>query len=607
MFTKKGQITIFVIVAIIVVVIGVAYFAFRDVITQDTLPASIDPVQLAVLGCIEDRVEMGISILSSSGGYITLPEFSAGSRYQPFSSYLDFAGTDIPYWFYMSASNFARTQVPTVSSMELDLERFLNEQMESCYLEEFRDSGYTIDVGPIDSTIQIERNYVDAVVSMDVTVATAVDVAVLQKHEVRVDSNLGYLFEEAVSVYNEAQSTFFLENYTIDVLRLYAPVDGVELSCSPRAWEASEVHDEVRSALEFNTLQLRNRGSDEEYYNINLESRADVRFLYSQDWTSYFEVNPTEDNVLVAKPVGNTQELGALGFCYVPYHFVYNFRHPVLIQVSRDDEIFQFPMAVLIEGNLPREAVGEASSIAPQINVCENTNQGVSLTIYDEDLNPLEAAVSYECVGVSCDVVYEGGDSLTVLPQCANGVLRIAADGYKPYRSVYSSVGSGSLAVVLEKEYTKELRLVAADRLYDGKALVTFTSEESSQSIVYPETKQVALFPGVYEIQLYLYNTTEFTLPATRQEQCYTVPRSGLLGAAGLTRQECSIVEVPEQVITDALVGGGLAEYSFSSAELEVSDALELSVDRLIVPDTFEELQANYLLFDVADVEVSLL
>jgi len=60
---------------------------------------------------------------------------------------------------------------------------------------------------------------------------------------------------------------------------------------------------------------------------------------------------------LIANPVGNQPGLGVLCFCYVPYHFVYNIGYPVLIQVYSGEEIFQFPVAVVVKGNKPREAL----------------------------------------------------------------------------------------------------------------------------------------------------------------------------------------------------------------------------------------------------------
>ena len=65
------------------------------------------------------------------------------------------------------------------------------------------------------------------------------DSAFVSTHKVTVNSQLGNLYQSALTLYNYEQSTFFLENYTVDVLRNYAPVDGVQLTCSPLTWRCN--------------------------------------------------------------------------------------------------------------------------------------------------------------------------------------------------------------------------------------------------------------------------------------------------------------------------------------------------------------------------------
>ena len=69
------------------------------------------------------------------------------------------------------------------------------------------------------------------------------------------------------------------------------------------------------------------------YFYIDAGVSDEIRFINSKDWPRNFEVSPSEGILLVANPVGNQPGLGVLGFCYVPYHFVYNVKYPVLIQV----------------------------------------------------------------------------------------------------------------------------------------------------------------------------------------------------------------------------------------------------------------------------------
>ena len=60
-----------------------------------------------------------------------------------------------------------------------------------------------------------------------------------------------------------------MEEYAIDTLRTYAPVDGLEITCSPLVWNANNVFDDLQDAIETNTIALRTTGSAENYFKID--------------------------------------------------------------------------------------------------------------------------------------------------------------------------------------------------------------------------------------------------------------------------------------------------------------------------------------------------
>ena len=94
---NKGQVTIFIIIAIVLVVGIVAFFVYRGSITTLIIPSNIEPVYTSFLVCLEDYSLIGIDTLESQGGYIEIPAFEPGSAYFPFSSQLNFLGNPIPY------------------------------------------------------------------------------------------------------------------------------------------------------------------------------------------------------------------------------------------------------------------------------------------------------------------------------------------------------------------------------------------------------------------------------------------------------------------------------------------------------------------------------
>jgi len=605
MKNKRGQVTIFIIIAIVLIAGFAIFLTLRNTVTIDNLPASIAPVHTSFLSCIEEYSLVGIDILESQAGYIEVPDFEPGSSYMPFSNQLDFLGNPVPYWYYVSGNNIQKEQVPTINNIEEQLENYIEERIWDCNLESYYDEGFQINLGEPRAKVNIQDKKVQVELDMNLAIEIGEDSAIVKDHSVAVDSELGALYDSAKEIYNYEQDNLFLEEYGIDVLRLYAPVDGTELRCSPKIWNAEDVFSELREAIEANTGALKTNGKSDDYFNIDVSVPYDVRFLNSQNWVYSYEVNPSEDVALVAEPVGNQPGLGIIGFCYVTYHFVYDIKYPVLVQVYSGDEIFQFPLAVVIQGNKPREAL-DGSAVAVEVpELCIYKNTLVSVRTYDTNLNSIETEVSYECLGTTCNIGSTSGGTLNEdFPQCVNGYIRVSAEGYNDARVLYSTTEAGSVSLVLDKLYNTNIELNLENTIYNGNAIISFVSDDNVKTISYPNQKTVDLSEGNYEIQVQVYEDVSLKLAATTTEQCVEVPRSGLGGILGLTEEECFEIEFPEKLISNALAGGGNQDYYILESELLGFNTIEINAEKLPTPDSLEQLQDNYILFEEKNLDI---
>ena len=140
---KKGQVTIFIIVAIVVVGGIVAYFALRGGFGE-SIPTELRPVYDYYISCLEASAQEGVSLLGEQGGHIEIPEFEPGSAYIPFSSQLSFLGQPVPYWMYVSGNNLLREEVPKKVEMENELENYVAQRIEECDFEDFELAGYDV-------------------------------------------------------------------------------------------------------------------------------------------------------------------------------------------------------------------------------------------------------------------------------------------------------------------------------------------------------------------------------------------------------------------------------------------------------------------------------
>ena len=606
MILKRGQLTVFVIVAIVLIAAVALFFAIRGNIFVSQIPSSLEPVYTTFVSCLEEDTLTGIDTLESQGGYIELPDFSPGSDFMPFSSQLDFLGNPIPYWYYVSGNNITREQIPSKNEMEEQIANFVEQRIRNCAFDSYYDEGFEIFIDAGGARARILNNRVDVSLNADLTIRKGDESVVVGNHDVSVNSELNSLYDSAKKVYDFEQENLFLENYGIDALRLYAPVDGVELTCSPLTWNAFEIYNNLTTAIEGNTFAI--NAKDDKYFDLDLPVSHEVRFVNSRNWSNSFEVNPSEENILISSPVGTQPGLGVLGFCYVPYHFVYDVKYPVLIQVSGESETFQFPMAVVIQGNKPRLAQETDAVLVGVPELCGQKNALTEVRVFDSEFGNINADVSYECSGTVCSIgKTENGIIKTNFPQCVNGYVIARTENYEEGKQEYSAIRSGSVDVFLEKIYEKNVELKLNGQNYNGQATVNFIKDDgNSKVVVYPEQRKVKLSEGQYEVQVHMYKNSTLNIGATTSKTCVEIPASGLGGFFGFTKENCYNIEFPAQIVSNALAGGGTQNYYILESDLQNSNTIEINGESLPIPSSIDQLQKNYILFDEKKLAITL-
>ena len=606
---RRGQVTIFIIVAILVIGGIVAYLVFRQNISSVSLPTSIQPVYTTFLSCVEEQTQIGIDLLGNQAGYIELPDFEPSSSYMPFSSQLNFLGNPIPYWYYVSGNNIQREQIPSEQDMEKSLADFIDDRISYCNFDNYYDEGFEISLDESKTVVDMKKGNVVVSMNLDLSISKGEDSVVVSNHNLEINSKIFDLYTSAIKVYEKEQKELFLESYGVDTLRLFAPVDGVKITCSPLVWSAEEIFDDLKNAIETNTLALSTENptnSEEKYFYVDTGVNENVRFINSKDWANSFEVLPSEGVSLISMPVGNQEGLGILGFCYVPYHFVYNLNYPVLVQVYDGDEIFQFPLAIVVQGNQPRKSLDTSASTIEN-EFCKDKNSFTSVNLFDSDLNPVDAQISYECFGTSCYIGESSSGSLDAeFPQCVNGYIVAKAEGFDEMKYLYSSVEEGNVNIILNKLYELDVDLNVGSLNYNEPAIIYFTSDSGSKIVSYPEQKKVNLSEGDYEISVYVYKNSSINFQETTTEQCMDVAQTGIGGLLGFTEKKCFDITVPAQIVSNVLAGGGKQDYSISNNLIKSSSVVEINANQFSTPRTIEELQNNYLLFEESGLEVNL-
>lgn len=598
--SRRSQVTIFVILAIVILAgIGI-FFYVRSNISVSTIPSDFKPVEESFLACVQDYTRAGVDMLGQNGGYIYLPSFEAGSAYAPSSNMLSFAGTPMPYWYYVAGNNVVKEQVPSKSDMERQLQRYLDENV-VCDFSSFEARGYIISLGKISSRVSINENGVEVEVDSDLDMSLEGQSYKISSHNNNINTKLGKFYNEALKVYNYEKENIFLEKFGLDVLYNYAPVTDVMTGCAPEIWAVSEVENEIKQGLEANIAMIKLKGKyyskADSYFVVNSGTSEAVQFLYSSSWPTRIEVK-NDNGFLIAEPVGNQPGLGALGFCYIPVHFVYDLYFPVVIQFYDNNEVFKFPVIAVIQGNKEKNPEPGTYFSQAESRLCEYKNARVDVYTYDTSLEPVEASIGFECFSDSCSigktVIEEGQAHLEgYMPQCVNGFITARGEGYKEKRYQISTNEEDSASIILDRLYNVSIDLKLEGESVSDSALVYFESSDYSTSLVWPDQKIVKLADGIYNVTAYVYRNGSITLPETKQNKCVQTPRPGLLGMFGMTKENCFDITIPEQIVSSVISGGGKSQIYLAESDL-VKGSAELGVGGVEIPTTIEGLQSSY-------------
>ena len=157
MAKKRGQVSVFFIIALMVIMLGALYFYYQRIAVEgaEIMQPEIAPIQNFVEGCIDQTAMKGLARLGFNGGYIGFPSsVSSDPR-----SYLASGVAEIknPYWWYDGVN-----AVPTEEFIILQLEEYFDAELGRCInnFEAFSTQFAVEEVGDINSEVVLTENNV---------------------------------------------------------------------------------------------------------------------------------------------------------------------------------------------------------------------------------------------------------------------------------------------------------------------------------------------------------------------------------------------------------------------------------------------------------------
>jgi len=192
---KKGQVTIFVIIAILVIagiiVLALAMNNKKEV--GDQFKMNSNNIKAYIDSCIKETSIDGTFFIAIQGGYYKKPENS--------KNYLFFY---IPYYWYKN-----KEAVPELKVLESELSSYIDDNLPGCInnLEIFKDSGYTFDLKNPSSSVKINEKNIDIEINYPIVITKGSSSIKLEQFQYSFDSDLKKAYDYSKLIIEEQKKT----------------------------------------------------------------------------------------------------------------------------------------------------------------------------------------------------------------------------------------------------------------------------------------------------------------------------------------------------------------------------------------------------------------
>jgi len=627
---KRGQVTTFVIVGIaLLFVVGATLFVkelvidrglFADIREPETIPEQIKSVDYYVDGCIQQVTEEALALLGEQGGYINLEDVNTLEV---------FPGLNVPYWYYSNGASLY-SDYPSKKDMQHSIENYVEDNLKGCIRDfELLEDGFTIKDSSVLSKVQIEDNSVIVKVRYPLDITKEGIEYYLSDHVLEFDVKLGKMYDLAKSIMDKENNELWLENRTLDFIYLYEddiPHTVLDFSCNPLIWKKSDIKEKLQDILAVNVPLYTVLGTNYNLYYSNDESLVwdigkeyhdlFVNFQFSKTWPFELDVNPSEGDVVIARPYqGN---LKIINFCTNYMNFFYDVKYPLLVTVSDGDYDFNFAIDVNIKNDQPRNTVDSPYKNDDYLDYCDLKEKEVDVYASESDnegkLKALgNASVFYSCINHNCYIgdTDNNGFLRGKFPLCANGQIEVKKEGYSNSKSTLTTFDGGDTQVSLylepfiKKKYEVMVfdkvngELVGPRELRDDEEVVLEIVKSDGEDVdygtvaLYPEFDTIDLVPELYHVKGSLIKTSPAFIENKTVERCKCPEVLGVCACSSET------IELEGENLEELVTGGVELDWLVDRNNLYNSNKIIFYVINEGTPSTYDDLLTTYNVEDV--------
>jgi len=223
---KRGQIAIFVIIALVIVGVILVIFAYPK-LSNIIAPKEFSPEQY-LRDCVQPDVNSAVELLAKQGGEQN-PE-----------GYINYLDTKIKYLCYVSGyyKPCLVMQPMLITTFENELSRMLTPKANACarsLITEYEKRGYSVSASELTSNISLSSGKVKIEFNAPMTITSADTTRTFEKFDASVDSEIYELLSIAISIidyestYGDSETTVYLSYYPDLKIEKRKLEDGVKI------------------------------------------------------------------------------------------------------------------------------------------------------------------------------------------------------------------------------------------------------------------------------------------------------------------------------------------------------------------------------------------
>jgi len=386
---KRGQLTIFIVVGLIVLVGGILFFYLTQKavttlepeikIVEEQVPNEFDPIKSYANQCAYSVGVEGLKLIGEQGGYISFTDKALNQ--EPFTITRTPTESDavaftknseliIPYWWHLKSANNCRGDCKFASkrpelrqaanSIEKQLERFIAQRFKEC-LDDFMpfvEKGFKIsELGNVNADVVIGLDDVTVLVEYPFNAERQDVKARISQFPVKIPINLNKVYELGTKITNLEIKHRYLEKHVLNLLVAFSGVDREKLPPmsdmqfkfgSTTSWQKSDIKNKITGLLSYYVplfqvdgtfnydrlifdSELKQRLYDSTIVPVANDSFRDLSayFTYLDFWPVYFDLNCKGER---CAPSSANSLISFFGI--QDYRFAYDLSFPVLVEIK---------------------------------------------------------------------------------------------------------------------------------------------------------------------------------------------------------------------------------------------------------------------------------